>query len=43
MREIVYSKEYKKDIKKARRQGRDETELDEVIYKIESLSNTFRS
>jgi mRNA interferase YafQ len=34
MREIVYSKEYKKDIKKARRQGRDETELDEVIYKL---------
>lgn len=34
MREIFYSKEYKKDIKKARRQGRDETELDEVIYKL---------
>lgn len=34
MREIIYSKDYKKDIKKARKQGRDETELDNVIYKL---------
>lgn len=31
MREIVYSTQYKKDLKKARKQGKDEAELDNVI------------
>jgi DNA adenine methylase len=30
MREIVYSTQYKKDLKKARKQGKDEAELDNV-------------
>jgi mRNA-degrading endonuclease YafQ of YafQ-DinJ toxin-antitoxin module len=38
MREIIYSKDYKKDIKKARKQGRDETELDNVIGKLNLLN-----
>ena len=34
MREIVYSTQYKKDLKKARSQHKDETELDNVIQML---------